>query len=162
MTRAPEVTHAARDAHPVSSPDGMALPRCGWRNDGHGIAVAWERRFVDCPMCLLIIDSVPVIGTAPATIVHSDGELPVRTPRRPDYVPEGHIYVPPEFRIRRRRRLNVFQCILLWIMLLLVIVTVAALYARWTDNVGSGPAPVIVETPTTYGPPPPAYAYGGE
>ena len=135
------LTHSALSA---STPDGMSVVRCGWKNDGQGFAVAWERRFVDCPMCLLMIDAVPVV---PGEELHF-----MRTPRRPDYVPEGHIYTPSEF--RPRRRLNVFQSIALWIMALLVIVTAVALYVRWTDNIGAGPAPVIVVTPTTYGPPP--------
>jgi hypothetical protein len=141
------ITHAARTLHdlPRSTPDGMPVARCGWQNDGHGVAVAWERRFIDCPMCLLMLDKIP---TVPGPEVHF-----MRTPRRPDYVPEGHIYTPPEFR-PGRRRLNVFQTIALWIMALLVLITGIALYARWTDNVGAGSGPVIIVTPTTYGPPP--------
>jgi hypothetical protein len=95
-----------------------------------------------------MIDQIPTI---PGTELHFM-RLPHRTPRRPDYVPEGHIYTSSEFRIKRR--LNLFQVIILWIMALLVILTGIILYARWTDNVGAGPAPVIVVTPTTYGPPP--------
>ena len=140
------ITHAARTLHdqPASTPDGMPVARCGWQNDGHGIAVAWERRFIDCPMCLLMIDQIPIIL--------GEEHHFMRTPRRPDYVPEGHIYTPSEF--RPHRRLNVFQSLALWIMALLVIVTAVALYARWTDNVGAGPAPAIVVTPMPYGQPP--------
>jgi hypothetical protein len=141
------ITHAARTLHdqPASTPDGMPVARCGWQNDGHGIAVAWERRFIDCPMCLLMIDSIPV---TPGT------EHFMRTPRRPDYVPEGHIYVPPEFQPRRP---NILGILLLAVMALAAILTVVALVATWKDNVGSSPAPAPlpgVITPTTYGPPP--------
>jgi hypothetical protein len=140
------ITHAAQTLHdmPRSTPDGMPVARCGWQNDGHGLSVAWERRFVDCPMCLLMIDEILIVP----------GEEPhfMRTPRRPDYVPEGHIYTSSEFKIKRR--LNLIQVIILWIMALLVVATGIVLYARWTDNVGAAPAPVIVVTPTTYGPPP--------
>lgn len=136
------ITHSARSA---STPDGMSAVRCGWKNDGSGFAVAWERRFVDCPMCLLMIDEIPIVP----------GEEPhfMRTPRRPDYVPEGHIYTSSEFKIKRR--LNLFQVIILWIMALLVVATGIVLYVRWTDNVGAAPAgPIVIVTPTTYGPPP--------
>jgi hypothetical protein len=136
-------THAASPA-PASTPDGMPLAHCGSRNDGQVFAVAWQRRFIDCPMCLLMIDDIPIV---PGEDLHF-----MRTPRRPDYVPEGHIYVPSELRIRRRH--NLFSVLLLWIMVLVMILTGVALCTRFADNVGNGPAPLIIVTPTTYGPPP--------
>lgn len=122
---------------------GLNVPTCGWSDDGAGIAFAWERRFVDCPMCLLELDNVPRV---PGPEAHF-----MRTPRRPDYVPEGHIYTPLEFRPRRRRRalVNTLRAITLAVMIIAAILTITALCVRYTDTAGTPHPPVIVVTPTT-------------
>lgn len=154
------ITHAALILQEVPPGDpelrrGMPVARCGWQNDGHGVAVAWERRFVDCPMCLLMIDDIPVIGVASAEIVHGDGEpLPVRTPKRPDYVPIGAIYHPIEFTGEHPRGRGLRHH--LWIALSAVLaiaalMTIFALFTAYSRDAGPAPAPTA--TPTTYGPP---------
>lgn len=151
------ITHAALTLQevPPGSPElrrGMPVARCGWQNDGHGVAVAWERRFVDCPLCLLELDQIPV---TPGT------ELPVREPRRPDYVDPGATYVPwpigaPEFQEETGRRLNLFQTLAIWTLVVAAVVTVIAISSRWSDTAtrpSHGPRPAVV-TPTPYGDPP--------
>lgn len=144
------ITHAALTLQevPDSHPElrrGMPVPRCGFENDGRGVSVAWERRYIDCAMCLLMLDRIPVI---PVTEAHF-----MRAPRRPDYVPEGHVYVSSEFRPERRWPL--LATLAAWILSAALAVAVILLCFRYADSAEPSQPPVVVVTPSTYGAPAP-------
>lgn len=143
-------THSARvhqlDTPPAGSPElrrGMPIARCGWSEPD--VAVAWKREYVTCPMCIAELDGISYTPGLGADVHDTSAffgfgeELPVRTPRRPDYVPQGAVYHPIEFadeHPRGRRVLNLFQSIALWILILAATATVVAVVAWWSHDAG--------------------------
>jgi hypothetical protein len=130
---------------------GMPVPACGMQNDGHGVAIVWDRARVDCPMCRMIIDdAVPIVPglvmpdpDATPTPVTFGSELPHRTPR----VPDGAFFQPTEF-AREHPRGRRGETIVRFVAAVLAgaaLMTLAALMSRYTDtDPGRPPAHVIV------------------
>lgn len=127
---------------------GMPVPRCGSNDDENNTAIAWERRYVDCPMCIYEMDHTPVIPGR----VTMPRELPLRTPHKPDYVPEGAHYHPMEFvgeHPRGRRSLNLLQALAVWVLVVAAVVTVIMLVSKWNGDAQPDftPAPTSTVTP---------------
>lgn len=119
------ITHAAQvlQHSPEHSPHvrrGMPVARCGF-DDGGDTAVAFERRFVTCIVCLDMMDS-----PAPP---------PVIVAPHPLNQPSDSLNTLPEF-AGEHPRTTLFQVIMAWILIVAAVVTIIAIVAVFGDRSG--------------------------
>lgn len=144
------ITHAAvlpvpavREAENMRR--GMPAPRCGF-GDIYDVAVAWERRFVDCAVCLDLLDQLVVVPGK---------DLPLRH-ARPPYVPDHAVYTPwPLSDASERPRGTRWGTTLAVVTVLVVaaLVTIIALLDRYNDVNPTPPRPAFTTPAPVMEPP---------